>query len=335
MTGIFLHTSWRSAGTWVWEALRNQPKTIGFYEPLHEALATLTRDAIEDRHAGAWASRHPGQSKPYFAEYAALLRRNGHGVAGADNRFGFDYYILEEDEADAGLRRYTQLLCDHAARRGLRPVFKCVRTQGRVSWFRQTFPGYRHIAVVRHPYAQFTSAWHCLAQHNPYFVATPFLVLERNAAHPAVVALTSALDIPVEPPGFAPIGWRLRRWVRHAATMPVETLYRGAFALWLLNARQALTAPELYDGDEPASLATALQISKGIRPPPVSGRPLISAASLRAIHAAGFDSVAPWLGPAGSQVPGWLSRAEAAADAACRHAAQDLYQPTLAPLRAR
>jgi hypothetical protein len=315
--------------------LRNQPKTIGFYEPLHEALATLTRDAIEDRHAGAWASRHPGQSKPYFAEYAALLRRNGHGVAGADNRFGFDHYILEEDEADAGLRRYIQLLCDHAARQGMRPIFKCVRSQARMSWFRQTFPGYRHIAVVRHPYAQFTSAWHCLAQHNPYFVATPFLVLERNAAHPAVVALTSALDIPVEPPGFAPIGWRLRRWVRHAATMPVETLYRGAFALWLLNARQALTAPELYDGDEPASLAAALQISKGIRPPPVSGRPLISAASLRAIHAAGLDSVAPWLGAAGSQVPGWLRRAEAAADAACRHAAQDLYQPTLAPLRAR
>ncbi len=335
MTGIFLHTTWRSAGTWVWEELRNQPQTIGFYEPLHEALATLDRHCIEGRHAGAWASRHPAQRKPYFAEYAECLGRSGHGVAGADTRFGFDHYLLDEDEADAGLRRYIQSLCDHAARQGRRPVFKCVRSQGRVSWFRLAFPGYRHIGIVRQPYAQFTSAWHCLTRHNPYFVAMPFLVLERNAGHPAVAALIAALGLPVAASTFSPLGWRMRRWVRTAATLSAETLYRGAFALWLLNARQTLTLPELYDGDEPARLAASMRISPGTRPPPIIGRPLIPDEAMHAIHTAGFAAVAPWLGEAAKEVPAWLARAEASAHAACRHAAQDVYPAPRAALAGR
>jgi len=315
MTGLFLHTSWRSGGTWIWEALRTQPHTIGFYEPLHEALATITDGCIQDRHAGAWDSRHLQQSKPYFAEYAAILHRGGHGVIGADNRFSFDHYLLEPDAADARLRHYLQSLCDRAARQGLRPVFKCVRSQGRAAWFMRSFPGYRHIAIVRQPYAQFTSAFHCLAQGNPYFTATPFLVLERNATHPAVAALITALGLPVVPVPLAPIGWRMRRWVRLAAAMPAEALYRGAFALWLLNARQSLLLPEVYDGDEPARLADAFGITPGTRPPPVTRRPRLEPGAMQAIHAAGLAGVASWLGPAAALIPAWLSRAEAAAAA--------------------
>jgi len=325
MTGIFLHTSWRSAGTWAWEALRTRPDTIGFYEPLHEALATLTRASIEERHAGAWESRHPPQKKPYFAEYEPLLRIGGFGVNGAGNRFAFDRYVMEESDEDPGLRRYLQSLCDMAARLGRRPVFKCVRSQGRLLWLQRAFPAYRHIAVVRHPYAQFTSAWHCLSLNNPYFVATPLLVLERNATHPAVSALIEALDLPIEAPAFATAGWRMRRWIRRAPSVPLETLYRATFALWLLNARQALGAAELYDGDEPAALAGALGIPPGARPPPVTDRPPIPAAALRKIHEAGFDAVEHWLGSAAGAVPAWLARAEEAA-ASTRRAAGEAYR---------
>jgi hypothetical protein len=325
MTGIFLHTSWRSAGTWAWEALRTQPRTIGFYEPFHEALATLTRRDIEARSASAWPSRHPVQNRPYFAEYEALLRFNGLGVAGASSRFGFDRYMLEEEESHAALRRYTQSLCDRAARRGQRPVFKCVRSQGRLFCLKRSFPAYRHIAVVRHPYAQFTSAWHCLSEGNPYFVATPFLIMERNAAHPAVAALIGALKLPVDPPPVSPIGWRMRRWVRSAATLPAETLYRGVFALWLLNARQALAAPELYDGDQPEALADALGIPHAERPAPITARPLIPGDTLGAIHRTGLAAARPWLGDVAAAIPDWLGRAEADADATCRRAAQTLY----------
>jgi hypothetical protein len=113
----------------------------------------------------------------------------------------------------------------------------------------------------------------------------------------------------------------MRRWVRLAATMPAETLYRAAFALWLLNARQSLLVPELYDGDEPAKLAASFEILPGTRPPPVSRRPLLEADAMRAIHATGLAAVESWLGPAASHIPAWLGRAEDAAGAAWRDAA--------------
>ena len=40
--GIFLHTGWRSAGTWVWSRFRALQTVTAFYEPLHPILGDLT-----------------------------------------------------------------------------------------------------------------------------------------------------------------------------------------------------------------------------------------------------------------------------------------------------
>jgi hypothetical protein len=39
---VFLHTGWRSAGTWVWSRLRELDTATGFYEPLSNVLAELS-----------------------------------------------------------------------------------------------------------------------------------------------------------------------------------------------------------------------------------------------------------------------------------------------------
>jgi len=45
---IFLHSGWRSCGTWLWEALRECRTVRAYYEPLHEDLDSLDRAALID-----------------------------------------------------------------------------------------------------------------------------------------------------------------------------------------------------------------------------------------------------------------------------------------------
>ncbi|MGE8488647.1 MAG: hypothetical protein ACN6OQ_09920, partial [Paraburkholderia nemoris] len=46
--GVFLHTGWRSAGTWVWSRLRALDSATGFYEPFSNVLADLSvADVLE------------------------------------------------------------------------------------------------------------------------------------------------------------------------------------------------------------------------------------------------------------------------------------------------
>jgi hypothetical protein len=76
---IFLHTGWRTVGTWLWSRFRMVEGTRCLYEPLHEDLATLSRDDIARLRADNWASRHPDLAHPYYDEYADLLNADGIG----------------------------------------------------------------------------------------------------------------------------------------------------------------------------------------------------------------------------------------------------------------
>jgi hypothetical protein len=326
--GIFLHTAWRSRGTWAWEALRSQPGNLGFYEPLHEHLPSMSTRRINALHDGNWQSGHPALAQPYFAEYAPLLRASlvpgyRRTLPFADTGFAFDRYFLAAGEPHDALRRYIASLCDTAAASGCQPVIKFARSQGRFAWFAANFPSADHVLLVRQPWAQFCSGWRCFAgDNNPYFVAAPFLVLERNAAHGPVAALIAALDLPAPPAGRpAHPSRRLKHWLRAVWSIEPVVLYRAMFSLWLLSLSHALpAAAAVLDADAPAAETAARLGITQLRPKLVSSAhapaPRISLASVRHCHAAGLMAITPHIGPqTRHRIQAWLNAAEAQAAA--------------------
>jgi hypothetical protein len=338
MDGIFLHSCWRSSGTWLWERLRTQKEHLGFYEPLHEFLPSMTGAQIDSLHSGGWFSRHPKMSRPYFAEYAPLLKerkmlRKRKGVAGAETEFSFHRFFMGARQPHERLYAYINGLCETAHSAGRIPVLKFARSQGRLAWFARHFPGHTHALLIRQPWAKFRSAWRCLVEDgNPYFMAAPFMVLERNAREPAVAALILAFGLPVGGSGLGPRG--VNGWMRKARRLEPRVLYRAMLALWLLNTARALPEAGLVlDADDaPEALAGAFGLALAPEAPRPSAtlrtRPLMHLAEIRACHDAGLAAVAPWVDPAlAGRLGYWLAAAEA--EAAC-DLAPGLAIPTLA-----
>lgn len=315
MTGIFLHAGWRSSGTWLWERLRNAPDHLGFYEPLHEALAGMKPAQLAHWRASNWQSRHPVMTKPYFMEYAPLLEGN---LAGArlSRRYAFDRFFMDPGERHDALRGYISGLCRHAAGQGKAPVLKFTRSQGRIGWFKANFPDVTHAAILRQPWTQFRSGWRCLAEgRNGYFMAAPFLVLERNRQVPEVRGMIEALDLPITPPPPMPLSLRLRGWTQRVRLLPPRTLYAASLALWMLNAARVLEAGvRVLDGDAPpAEMAAPFGVDAGPQPRPAAGRlrnrPSFSAREQRECHALARRALAlpP---PLQGRLEGWLGAAE-------------------------
>ena len=89
---VFLHTGWRTAGTWRWARFRALPWVEAYHEPLHENLDTLTAGYILRHRADTWASGHPALTLPYYHEYAPLLRSTG-GVEGFHAKFATEDFF--------------------------------------------------------------------------------------------------------------------------------------------------------------------------------------------------------------------------------------------------
>jgi hypothetical protein len=329
MNGIFLHTSWRSSGTWLWETLRGKPEFMGFYEPLHEFLPGISARGIAAIHSNNWQSRHPAMARPYFDEYLPLLQRSKiswrrKGVAQGNTAFAFDRFFMEPNELHEELYRYIKQLCDLAYAAGQLPVLKFARSQGRFAWFAKHFPDVKHALLIRQPWLQFRSGWRCMVEDkNPYFIAAPFMVLERNAALPEVAALIMALGLPVRA-ACHPMLPRLKHWIRAVPGMDAKILYRAAFALWLLNTTHALPAAALVlDGDAaPADIAAPFGLEMGTAqrplPSPFSIPPAMALADIRACHDIALAALRHRLNPAlPKRLEHWLAAAEA-------HAACDL-----------
>lgn len=280
MNGVFLHTGWRTSGTWIWSCLRRDPEKMCFYEPLHEMLPDMSAAQMREIGGGSWSSRHP-ETAPYFIEYLPLLRPEG-GVRAALPGFAFDRFFLDAGARDDDLLGYVTSLCAAAQAAGRWPVLKFVRSWGRVEWLRHNFPEFAHVLVMRNAWTQFRSGWRCLVEDgNPYFLAAPIVVLERNADDPDVAALVSALDLPIPPVAALPPIERINAWYRVIPDMPAAMLYRCGFAFWLLGLRRALPAASLVlDADAaPALLAARFAAGTGLtldlgadggtaRPPP-------------------------------------------------------------------
>ena len=194
---VFLHTGWRSRGTWIWAALRADPRVMGIYEPLNEAMAGLTPDGIAAIRPDSWFSGHPPMP-PYWSEFAGVLRPDASGVPGYQAAFATENAFAGAMELQPELAAYLRGLLLHATAAGRVPVFKFCRSMGRVAWMQAAFPQALHAVVMRRPDAQWASARRQMEVHNnPYFVAMPLLMLARNADAPVVARACRALRVPL------------------------------------------------------------------------------------------------------------------------------------------
>ena len=240
---VFLHTGWRTAGTWLWSAFRSKEDVLGLYEPLNQSLATLTLRTLPTMRPAASKSRHPDEQRPYFEEFAPLLSSHRPGVAGYRPDFAYESFFMKADDEFPELREYIESLLRLAVSSGKVPVFKFCRTLGRIAWLRRNFPDASHIFVMREPGSQWLSAWRLSREDdNPHHLLTPIRILTLHHKHPLVALVMGALRI-------APSDFVLP--TKHAAvrkavrTTPAPILYRGFLAFWLLTAFLALPECDL------------------------------------------------------------------------------------------
>jgi hypothetical protein len=196
---LFLHSGFRSASTWFWHRFREAQGTCAYYEPFHEALATLRRDNLPVFASQHWASGHPELSAPYFDEYEPLLRSEG-GVRFYLTRFAAEaYYETGADDAQA---RYIRNLADHARQAGKMPVFGFCRSLGRVPWFRALDEGL-NIVTWRNPWDQWVSCRdQALSRQNWYFLFRFVLFASFGSRHLRFAPFFADLGLPAAPAGI-------------------------------------------------------------------------------------------------------------------------------------
>ncbi|HEY3596224.1 MAG TPA: hypothetical protein VGL08_01720 [Paraburkholderia sp.] len=243
--GIFLHTGWRSAGTWVWSRFRALNAVTAFYEPLSTVIGDLKLADIPAIQP-AWNSGHPALDAPYYDEYQSFMQEGARGVRGYRKRFSTDRFGNTPDAEFPAMQSYLQNLCDQTIDNGKMPVLKFCRSSGRLPWLKQAFPAAIHVAVVRNPASQFASGW-LLHQEwgNPFFVAAPFRVLGLNQTEPLVKEVIDACEVRM--PADAPTSEEAYAAVceQYARTVEGNNAYRAFMALWVLSASRMSNAVDL------------------------------------------------------------------------------------------
>jgi hypothetical protein len=193
--GIFLHSSWRAASTYVWAKFRQRSDTYCYFEPLNEHLLTLTPEII-DRFVPWSFANHPALGAPYLEEFRPLIDQNsGVGISGFPAHLTFGRYCAACNDSLPELEAYISDLARLAARLSRRPVYGFVRTDMRVGWFRAKMPG-THIFIHREPRRQFLSMLRQAVQGNSYFLQRGTVILRHNIEAPALAPLLAALEFP-------------------------------------------------------------------------------------------------------------------------------------------
>jgi len=245
-SAVFLHTGWRSGGSWIWSRLRASGRVHGYYEPLHEQAARFSRRDVSSVGPRSWASNH-SETAPYFEEFRDLIPPGGRGVALYQRRFAFDDFFRAPDgPVDIELEAYLASLLAGPCAAAKLPVLKFCRSLGRVGWLEQMFPRALHAVVLRDPVAQFMSGQRLLREkRNRYFALAPVLVLARNAHHPAVRQAASTLGVRLPPLFSDDLDYAVETCWRHLRRQDTDEQYRGFLAFWTLCAIFALDSNAL------------------------------------------------------------------------------------------
>ena len=237
---VFLHTGWRSAGTWLWSRCRELGNVQAFYEPLHEVASTLRRSDIARIRPGSWQSNH-GETAPYFEEYRELIPRFRRGIPLYDPSFAFDDFFIGPDQDAPALEAYLAGLLASAELAGRVGVLKFCRSLGRVGWMEARFPQALHAVVLRDPVAQWHSCLRLLTnERNRYFTLAPSLVLARNAANPLVQRATAMLGVRLPQLDSPNLAYGIETVWRHLRRQDDAERYRAFLAYWTLTALSAV-----------------------------------------------------------------------------------------------
>ena len=235
---IFLHTGWRTGGTWLWSRFRTLPGVLGYYEPLHPDLATLDHARIDRREELHWTSGHPILHAPYFEEFRQLLHDGAAGVPRFQPRFATEHFFAPARAELSSLSAYIGGLLQSAEVRGRQAVLKFCRSLGRLEWMQRNFPEARHIVVLRNPLAQFASArLQFINSNNAFFLIMPCLLLAAQQDHAAVASALRHLGVElprIRPAADCRDGFRTGEAL--LAGTGTEQLYRLFLAFWMLTA---------------------------------------------------------------------------------------------------
>lgn len=234
---VFIHSGWRSTGTWIWSEFRANSDVLAFYEPLHELLKDIKLEGIRRESPADWDSHHP-DGPPYFEEFTPLLQRRG--IAGYHRSFTFDRFFLAKDEREPRLQAYLSSLINLAQRSGRLPVLKFCRSHGRVAWMRAHFPNALHLAVLRDPIAQWNSVWRQAKSGNAYFLAAPLAILSRHLEEPLVAQFLMRLGLRLRALRRRSFEQTYEQCERFVKSSNVATLYRIYLAFWLVSACKCL-----------------------------------------------------------------------------------------------
>ncbi|MFM0395514.1 hypothetical protein [Paraburkholderia phytofirmans] len=294
---VFLHTGWRSAGTWVWSRLRELDTVTAFYEPLSNVLADLSLADVSASRP-TLTSGHPPLDAPYFDEYRPFLRDGALGVDGYRRGFSLDRFASIPDAEFPAMQAYLRNLCERTTEQGSVPVFKFCRSSGRLPWLKQAFPQAMHVGVLRNPASQFASGWLLSRQwSNPFFVAAPFRVLGLNQADPLVRQAIEICGVSLPPSAPTSDNAYAMACEQYARTAEGNNAYRAFVALWILCAlRMAGGVDLLIDMDRlgtsrdyAAGLRAGFETQSGLSPAFGSARDLVDETRRGAARMSGID----------------------------------------------
>jgi hypothetical protein len=180
---VVIQTMWRTGGTYLAFALREQNPVALFYEPLHEDYSKFTQAQWDGFAAiGDAASRgHPIKRFHYLTDFPFLP---GAGVVGHSSDFAYRRFRLGRDDEAPALGDYLSGLVASAAAQGRRPLFKFCRAFLRHSWLERRLDPIT-VFLARRPAGMRAS----YARTGPYFDSGYLRMLSQNRNDPALAPL--------------------------------------------------------------------------------------------------------------------------------------------------
>ena len=160
---IFLYTSWRTGGTALALALKDNPSNMLFLDPLNIALTSLK--SAEEGNSDIWDSNHPPGFN-YFEEYLPIFE--GEKLHEFPNMSEFKFFHSSRNFQDQ-LVKYVGGLIDYARKTNKTPVFKFEQLEGHVKVLRDNFSTAIHVGLIRDPIDQVSSWYEQLALGNTGF----------------------------------------------------------------------------------------------------------------------------------------------------------------------
>ena len=218
---VVIQTMWRTGGTYLAFALRDQNPAAMFYEPLHEDYSWRTKaDWDGFAAAGVGASRgHPSKSFHYLTDFPFVA---GGGVCGHRSEFAFARFLLARGDSAPELAAYLSGLLESAA--GRRPLFKFCRGFLRQPWLEATLDPVT-IYLARHPAGMMASYDRT---GGGYFYSGYLRILKENRGEPILAPIYDAiarLYPPYEQADAAVAGGRLAGTVAPEARRDLLLLF--------------------------------------------------------------------------------------------------------------